>query len=134
MNTRLVLLSVLLMTSAQVHAVFRCQVGNRIVYQDVPCDTGSIAKELPRAAAPAQADQYLAKARALRDQAALSEIEIRKLREDQAAQRHARKQAECNRRARDLQWTEATAKNNKNDKWWQNQAINDRERFAEDCW
>lgn len=115
-------------------AVYRCQIGNRVVYQDMPCETGAIAKTMPKVYTPDRAEQLLARARVLRQEAAVGQIQVNRMRADQARDREMRKRAECERRERDVLWTEATAKKYKKDTWWQNQAINDRQRFAEDCW
>lgn len=130
--------------------VYRCKVGDKVLYQDTPCPGLQGAIKLnANAAPPHPADNLRAQIRSLKDQISVAEREAAQERQRQAdqaqanadARNNAAHVADCRRRSVDVQRAELDAanhsRNNRSgrvDTWWANRAAAEREKFRLDCW
>jgi hypothetical protein len=124
--TRLLTFAFLLAGPLAVQAgIYKCQQGGQMVYSDKPCPQAKTI-DTTNAAQPTASDYYLAKARSLRERAAIDKIEIDRQRDEQQRQR-------CQKMARDHNWTRTTAAKYANDPWWQNRAADSSVRLGDEC-
>lgn len=124
---------------------YRCQVGNRTVYQDTPCPgVKSVSPAIKTNAVSARSAEE-ARLRAedeMRRANAISEERARQIdkdlreanarRNDEALKLHA-KAAHCGEMEIEIRRIEDTAKGYPDDPWWQNYAVAERNRFNRDC-
>lgn len=115
----------MLATTTTQAAVFKCKQGGQTVYSDQPCPDAKPV-DTTNGKAPELADQYMAKARVLRDKAKVMGDELDAMREQ-------RERAECQEMAARHNVTMQTAAKYQSDAWWVNRARSSAVNLNERC-
>ena len=105
--------------------IYKCTQGAETVYSDKPCPQAKTI-DTTNASTPTLEDQYRAKARSLREQAAINAVDAQEAREK-------KERINCQRTIRDHNWTMKTAAKYKDDEWWRNQGFDSEDHLIKTC-
>lgn len=125
MQTIAIGIALLMATLDASAAIYKCQQGGQLVYSDKPCPSATTI-DTTNGKAPPLADQYRARARSLREQAAV-------LNQEAAESREAMERNACQRTIRNHNWTMKTAAKYKNDEWWRAAGYDSEEHLLKKC-
>lgn len=106
-------------------SIYKCQQGGQTVYSDKPCPNAK-AVDTTNGKPPPLADQYQARARALREQAATNTALAAEAREQ-------KERKQCQRIIRDHNWTMQTAAKYKDDEWWRAEGFDSEDHLLKKC-